>query len=387
MQLPVYILDLYNREKLQPFSTLNSIATLNFGIYSNLERWELYLKKQCQIIVPEYLQPRYPIPDFLKNTKEKIYLNANIIPTVDIVEQIIQLEPETTLIDINGFIASRTNLAPSLLNVVKNFRMIPEQKRLTLITDLLKYQAELINEDFKLLSQQIKTQAVPAYCAASGIDSIIIEEDSYINPCFLNAQTGPIIIRKGAEIMEGASIRGPIIMQQDSCIKMNSTIYGTVTLGKKSVIGGEVKNSIIMDYSNKAHHGYLGDSIVGKWCNLGAGVTNSNLKNNCQNVKLHFPGIDTPITVGNKMGCLIGDYSKLAIEVKINTGTYIGNACNIFNNIELPKMVPDFTWGVHQSYKFNKLKRDLQQWASFKRKDISETEFNIMKHFYHNQNL
>src|SRR5204863_3570859 len=146
----------------------------------------------------------------------------------------------------------------------------------------------------------------------------------------LNASNGPIYVGKNAEVMEGCMIRGPFALGQNAVLKMGSKVYGATSIGPSCAVAGEIKNSVLFGYSNKAHDGYLGDSVIGEWCNLGAGTSNSNLKNTAGIVKVWVDSKDDYLPVGVKCGLLMGDYSRSAINTSFNTGTVVGVCCNVF---------------------------------------------------------
>jgi UDP-N-acetylglucosamine diphosphorylase/glucosamine-1-phosphate N-acetyltransferase len=182
--------------------------------------------------------------------------------------------------------------------------------------------------------------------------------------------------------MEGCIIRGPFAMGEGACLKMGAKVYGATTLGPRCVVGGEVKNSVLFGYSNKAHDGYLGDSVIGEWCNLGAGTTNSNLKNNASEVKIWTP--QGEMNAGNKCGVMMGDYSKTAVNTAINTGTVIGVCCNVFGTGLTPKYIPSFSWGSEgvKRYAVEKIFPDIEDWKKLKGETLNENEKSILKYVF-----
>ena len=198
----------------------------------------------------------------------------------------------------------------------------------------------------------------------------------------LNATDGPIYIGKEAVIMEGVSIRGPFVLGKKGVVKMNTSIYGTTTIGPNCLAGGEIKNAIMMGSSNKGHEGYLGDSIIGYWCNLGAGTSNSNIKNTAGPIQMWNEAKQLWETVGQKMGMLVGDYTRFAIHSSVNTGSYIGVCANIFGNGLLPKNIPNFTWGVTRGYRIEEIFEDINNWKKLKGIIISEEEKQVLTHLH-----
>jgi len=213
--------------------------------------------------------------------------------------------------------------------------------------------------------------------------NIFVEEGAILENCILNTSEGPIYIAKNCKIMDGAILRGPIFINEGSIVKMGATIYGGTSIGKKCVVGGEIKNSIINNFSNKAHHGYLGDSIIGKWCNLGAGTSTSNVKNNGSDVMLQLANAE--LNAGNKFGLLMGDYSRSAINTSFNTGTVVGTCCNIFTEGLTPKYIPNFSWGCKgERYELPKAFTDIENWKIMKGETLSKEERELLKNLYPN---
>ena len=213
--------------------------------------------------------------------------------------------------------------------------------------------------------------------------NIFVEEGAILENCILNASEGPIYIAKNSKIMDGAILRGPIFIDEGSIVKMGATIYGGTSIGKNCVVGGEIKNSVINNFSNKAHHGYLGDSIIGKWCNLGAGTSTSNVKNNGSDVMLQLANAE--LNAGNKFGLLMGDYSRSAINTSFNTGTVVGTCCNIFTEGLTPKYIPNFSWGCKgERYELPKAFTDIENWKIMKGETLSKEERELLKNLYPN---
>jgi NDP-sugar pyrophosphorylase family protein len=170
---------------------------------------------------------------------------------------------------------------------------------------------------------------------------------------------------------------------EKSVVKMNACIYGATSVGPYCTIGGEIKNSILMGYSNKAHEGYLGDSIIGQWCNIGAGTSNSNVKNTAGPIQIWNQHQKSWDTIGNKMGMLVGDYARFAIQSSINTGSYIGVSSNIYGNGLLPKMIPNFSWGIIKGYVLDKAIEDIQNWKKMKGFQITAAEKEVLTALFH----
>ncbi len=238
-----------------------------------------------------------------------------------------------------------------------------------------------IRKDFKILTADKKSSAIPPTVKIISPETVFIEEGAVLNYCIINANTGPVYIGKNAEIMEGVLIRGPVAICEGAIIKMGTKIYPGTTIGPYCIAGGEIKNSMMFSYSNKAHDGYLGDSVIGEWCNLGAGTSNSNLKNTGGNVRYKLSEKLDCIEVGTKAGLLMGDYSRAAINTSFNTGSVVGVCCNIFSERNPPVFIPNFTW-ANEKYILEKAFCDIDNWKKMKGQAITEAEKNILQQLY-----
>lgn len=290
-----------------------------------------------------------------------------------------------------GFQNIPSNLLPSseIIRCLHSGNPVSEETGAIFINHpwhIFQYNDLAIRLDFALLTTGRVSESISKTNQVICAENIFLEEGAQAEYCTLNAATGPIYIGKNAEIMEGSVIRGPFALCEGGIVKMGTMIYGATTIGPFSVAGGEIKNSVIFGYSNKGHHGYLGDSVVGEWCNLGAGTSNSNVKNNAGEVKIHNPITGSTIGVGNKCGLLMGDYSRSAINTSFNTGTVTGVCCNIFSDGLTQSYIPSFTWcGKDPArYEFGKALRDIENWKKLKKHSLTNEEINKLKHIFDN---
>ena len=245
---------------------------------------------------------------------------------------------------------------------------------------------QALREDYlQITSGRKSQQPLPSNKVVSP-ENIFLEEGAKVEHAFLNASTGPIYIGKNAEVMEGSMIRGPFALCEGAVVKMGAKIYGATTIGPYSQAGGEVKNTVIFGYSNKAHDGYLGDAVIGEWCNLGAGTSNSNLKNTATEVKVWNPAANAYSYAGLKCGLLMGDYSRSAINTCFNTGTVVGVSCNVFGEGLTPKYIPSFTWGYNEPrhYSLDKALSDIANWKKFKHQSLTEAEITKLNSIFAN---
>jgi UDP-N-acetylglucosamine diphosphorylase/glucosamine-1-phosphate N-acetyltransferase len=379
------LVDTPDRTQFYPFTLTRSLADCRVGIYTFKERWEQYLGAEAYVYTVPYLQPLYTTDDFINTNEVVLFINITCIPNPEILESILNLKEGEKLVSESGkWIATKTKerSLPKILMAELPPKSFPEVQFVKNVIHLLSLHAKLIARDFSYVQSKGKSQALDNSNKAIQADQIFIEEGATILCSNLNASEGPIYIGKEAVIMEGVSIRGPFVLGQKAVVKMNTSIYGSTTIGPNCLAGGEIKNSIIMGYSNKGHEGYLGDSIIGFWCNLGAGTSNSNIKNTAGPIQMWNEATQVWETVGQKMGMLVGDYSRFAIQSSVNTGSYIGVSANIFGNGLLPKNIPNFTWGTLPGYQFDKVVEDINNWKKLKGLQITEAEKMVLKHLH-----
>jgi UDP-N-acetylglucosamine diphosphorylase/glucosamine-1-phosphate N-acetyltransferase len=379
------LVDQPDRVHFYPFSLTRSLTEIRVGIFTIQERWESILNATCQVFTSPYLQALYPTT-FLENKDAVVFINVTCIPEVSIKNALFNLKEGECLLDEDGkWIATYTserNIGNILLGD-PNLKTTISAKFIKNPIHLLQIQAALIQSDFNLVIANKTSIVVDASNRFISPENIFIEPGAVLSGVSLNATEGPIYIGKNALLMEGVAIRGPFVLGEKAVVKMNACIYGASSVGPYCTIGGEVKNSILMGYSNKAHEGYLGDSIIGQWCNIGAGTSNSNVKNTAGPIQIWDQHQKTWETVGNKMGMLVGDYTRFAIQSSINTGSYIGVSANIYGNGLLPKMIPNFSWGITKGYVLEKAIEDIQNWKKMKGFQISEAEKEVLTTLFH----
>ena len=378
--MSLILFDPAKRESLFPLTSTKAFASLRFGILTIAERWQWKTKEEVFVHTVDYLQALYPLP----NDHTHYWVNASVMPDDALIERIFDLPLGHCLCDENGLIAAKLDL------VFGEFQANPDQyqvchqysnvKRLEHPWEIMLWNDAMIREDFKLVTKGRASQPISPTVNLLQQADIFIEEGAKLEFCTLNSKTGPIYIGKDAEIMEGSSIRGPFVLGTNALVKMNSRIYGATTLGPGVLGGGEIKNSVIMGFTNKAHDGYLGDAVVGEWCNFGAGTTNSNVKNTAGDVKVWDYGTNNYQSVGQKCGLIMGDYSRISINSSINTGSVIGVSCNVFGAGLLPTIIEDFSWGASGNrYDFEKALYAIDNWKIMKWSSLSEAETSVLK--------
>jgi len=379
------LVDLPDMVHFYPFSLTRSLTEIRVGIFTIKERWESHLNCECQVFTSPYLQGLYEAP-FLQNQDVVIYINSTCLPDATTKNAILNLKEGESLLDKDGkWIASITKerAIGKILLGDPNLKTTVAAKFINNQFHLLQIHAAMIQLDFNQVIANQTSIVVDTSNRLVCPENIFIAEGASLSGVSLNATDGPIYIGKNAILMEGAAIRGPFVLGEKSVVKMNACIYGATSVGPYCTIGGEIKNSILMGYSNKAHEGYLGDSIIGQWCNLGAGTSNSNVKNTAGPIEMWNQYQKSWDTMGNKMGMLVGDYTRFAIQSSINTGSYIGASANIFGNGLLPKMIPNFSWGITKGYILEKAIEDIQNWKKMKGFQISDAEKEVLKALFH----
>ena len=381
-----YILvDIAEREHFFPFTLTQSLASCRVGIFTFKERWEQYTNDTCGVYTAPYLQALYEDSEFLSSTESLYFINVACIPSEDLLKAINALDEGEKLMTAGGkWIATKTKERQiSKILLAEKPPIVFEEVSLILNQlQLLSIHPKLIERDFKWVASQRKSEPIDSSNNVINKDQIFIEKGATVLCSNLNASDGFIYIGNESLVMEGSSIRGSFVLGKKGVVKMNTSIYGTTSIGPYCLAGGEIKNSILMGYSNKGHEGYLGDSIIGHWCNLGAGTCNSNIKNTAGEIQMWNEFKGEWENVGQKMGMLVGDYSRFAIQSSINTGSYIGVSANIFGNGLLPKHIPNFTWGVIPGYQLDKAIEDIHNWKKLKGFAITEAEKQVLKHLY-----
>ena len=332
------------RNALLPFTFTRPVADILIGIMTIRQKWEMRLGSTTTTITEEYLSEKYPMVEM----EENVMINASFLPNAILVEMVSNLEINQAIFKGEDVIAFYTyeNQQEVNFDTYEIIEFEGDSIRVENTWDIFSKNDAAIREDFEFLSKDRKSQLIPKSVNVIAKENIFIEEGAKLEFVTLNASTGPIYIGKDSEIMEGTTIRGPFALCENASVKMASKIYGATTVGSHSRIGGEVKNSVIFSYSNKGHEGYLGDSVIGEWCNMGADSNNSNLKNNYEEVKLWSYETEGFEKTGLQFcGLMMGDHSKCGINTMFNTGTVVGVSANIFCSGFPRNFVPSFSWG------------------------------------------
>ncbi len=344
----------------QPFTFSRPVSELRVGILTIREKWEKMLGAKVCYFTSEYLQEKFPLKS---NESHNFLINSAVLPNLSLIKTLVALKNDQAIFSEKGtWVASRIGHGG-----VKEFR-IPSKADYTAQCRILQHKWEIftlngegILADFECITKNRQSEALSSTNRVTAPENIFLEPGAVIEHAIINASSGPVYIGAGAEIMEGALIRGPFAMGEGAVLKMGAKIYGPTTIGPHSKVGGEINNSVIFGYSNKAHDGFLGNSVIGEWCNLGADTNNSNLKNNYSEVRIHSYKTNALESTGLTFcGLFMGDHSKAGINTMFNTGTVVGFSGNIFGAGFPDKHIPSFTWGGTESSETFDLEKAIQ---------------------------
>lgn len=332
-----------HRNALLPFTFTRPVADIRVGILTIREKWEKHLGYTTTTVTEEYLSEKWPMVEMESN----VMINASFLPNEILVEMVKNLEENQAIFhdeEVVAFFAKEgEEVSFDSFDVLE---YTDECIKIENTWDIFQKNDVAIREDYELLTEDRYSQPIPKSVNVISPENIFIEEGAKLEFVTLNASTGPIYIGKNAEIMEGSVIRGPFALCESGRVKLATKVYGATTVGPHSVIGGEVNNSVLFGYSNKGHDGFLGNAVLGEWCNIGADSNNSNLKNNYEEVKLWSYETESFAKTGLQFcGLMMGDHSKCGINTMFNTGTVVGVSANIFGTGFPRNFVASFSWG------------------------------------------
>ncbi|GAA3598425.1 GlmU family protein [Flavivirga amylovorans] len=345
-----YILfDGSSRNNLLPFTFTRPVADIRVGILTIREKWEFFLKMTTTTVTEDYLSDKYPMVEM----EENVMINASYFPNLELVERIKGLKENQAIFKDEAIIAffSKEGQDDIDFDRFEIFDFEGDIIKIENTWDIFSKNGEAIQEDFNLITKDRTSQPIPSSNNVIAPENIFVEEGANLEFVTLNASSGPIYIGKNAEIMEGSVIRGAFALCESAVVKMAAKIYGPTTIGPCSKVGGEVGNSVLFANSNKGHEGYLGNSVLGEWCNMGADTNTSNLKNNYAEVRLWDYETESFAKTGLQFcGLMMGDHSKCGINTMFNTGTVVGVSANIFGSGFPRNFVPSFSWGGHSGF-------------------------------------
>jgi UDP-N-acetylglucosamine diphosphorylase/glucosamine-1-phosphate N-acetyltransferase len=364
-----------------PLTLTRPLGNLRMGILCNNERWKTYIPEaEIGFTTEKYLQEK-----FMQLT-DAIQVNASVIPNEEIAAAVFNLEDNSTLFLNKQWIAKRGD-GKNKLQFKGEAPIIIKER-----WDLFLMNKEVLIQDFDLLTNNRKSQKISKTNTLIGdYKFIFIEEGAIIEGAILNTTTGPIYIGHNAEIMEGSLIRGPFALCDNSTLKLGTKVYGASTIGPHCKIGGEISNVIFQSFSNKGHDGFIGNSVIGEWCNLGAGTNSSNLKNNYGKISTYSFEKDTELKTKQQfMGVFMGDHSKCAINTLFNTASVVGVSANVVSFDFPPKKIPSFSWGTNEGlvvFDFKKAIEAANNMMERRSLILSDEELKILQYISKNKNF
>lgn len=375
------------RENLKPFTFTRPVAEIRCGILTISEKWEKYLGEKGSYLTESYLSKKF------KRDSANVYINGAVCPTIQLVNYITNLEENTAIIYNDIVVALKSEKALHFRFDFSGFEQVVFEGELVIIqnlSDIFMQNGEQIKVDFELITKEkTSTEIKDPFTKVYASENVFVEEGASIRAAILNAEGGPIYISKDAQVQEGAIILGPCFIGEGSIVAWGSKIRNNTSIGHHSRVGGEVGNSVFFAYSNKAHDGFLGNSVIGEWCNLGANTNNSNLKNDYTNVKLYNYSTQQLEDTGTMFcGTFMGDYTKAGISTMFNTGTVVGVNVNVYGAGFQEKHIPSFSWGGaaegYTEYRFDKAIQVIRETMKRRNLDLSEDDFEILKWVFEN---
>lgn len=359
--------------ELAPLTLLKPVGTLRMGILTFEERWEEFFPDASFSFATEaYLQVKYPLEN-----EVDLSLPANIIPNEDLVATLQALPENTALYQGDIWLGTKGKAVDKMQ--FKGEEVVAITKR----WHLFQKNDTVLKSDFQLLTEGMDSEKLSETVTVIGDRNLVfLEPGAKAEACVLNTTEGPIYLGEDAEIMEGSLVRGPLALCEHAALKMGAKIYGATTIGPHCKVGGEVGNSVFQGYSNKGHDGFVGNSLIGEWCNLGADTNTSNLKNNYSNIRSYNYALGKEEQTDLQfMGLTMGDHSKCGINTMFNTATVVGVSCNLYGGDFPHKFIPSFSWGGTELVPFDFEKALEAANGMMKRRglELSEEEIGILK--------
>lgn len=372
------------RKALLPFTFTRPVAEIRIGILTIKEKWEKYLNATTSFKTEEYLSEKYRMVEATDN----VVIIASFLPSHALVQLLASLNKNEAIYSDDRVVAYHSSNPKEALDLSSYKRIDFEEELLTVdyTWDIFSKNGEALQADFDLITKGRKSAPISDTNKVVNPENIFLEDSASVEYSILNATNGPIYVGKNAEIWEGGLIRGALALCEKAVVKMGAKIYGPTTIGPYGKVCGEINNSVIFGYSSKGHEGYLGNSVLGEWCNIGADSNNSNLKNNYAKVRLwNYDTEKFDHTNLQFCGLMMGDHSKTAINTMFNTGTVIGVNSNIYVPGFPRNFIPSFSWGGasgFRTYHTNKAFETAEVMMARRGKKFDETEAKILQHVF-----
>ncbi len=372
------------RQDLLPFTFTRPVADIRVGMLTIAEKWQKILNTKSTFSTESYLSQKYPT----HYTSDNLWINGAVCPDAELVALINTLQPGDAIAKDNMILAVRTpdDEVPEIITgTIHEFR--PSLTLIDQVWKIYQYNGAEIRADFELITRgRTSAPILDMHTRVYSPENIFLEEGAQVRAALLNAENGPIYLGKNSLVQEGAVIRGPFVLCEESHVNMGAKVRGDTTVGPFSKIGGEVSNSVIFGYSNKSHDGFLGNSVIGEWCNIGADTNTSNLKNNYENIKLwnYAKGgfKDTGLMF---CGLMFGDHSKCGINTMFNSGTVVGVSASIFGDGYPRTFIPSFSWGGaagFTTFQFNKAMETAAKAMERRSLPLTENDKEILEQIY-----
>jgi UDP-N-acetylglucosamine diphosphorylase/glucosamine-1-phosphate N-acetyltransferase len=383
----IILFDNADRNNLLPFTFSRPVSEILIGITTIKEKWELLTGATCSYQTVDYLSVKFST----KTSARNLYVDASVIPDEKLVDVLSNLKDNERLMVAGLLVAFWSNQKENPEEVAgskafKDINYTDEILKIINLWDIFSMNDKVLRADFELITKNRESTELSNSNTIIGKGKVFADTRAKIEGAIINVGSGPVYIGKDAEVMEGSVIRGPFALCEGSALKMGAKIYGATTIGPHSKVGGEVNNSVFFGYSNKAHDGFLGNSVIGEWCNMGAGSNNSNLKNNYAPVKLYnYPKSRFVQTGLQFCGLFMGDHSKCGINTMFNTGTVVGFSANIFGAGFPRNFIPSFSWGGtagFEVYKTEKALETAEKVLGRRNMALSQVEKDIFHHIF-----
>ncbi len=376
------------RNHLLPFTFLRPLADIRVGILTIREKWEAWLGKETSTLTEPYLAKKYPM---IKEA-DNVLINASVMPDAILLEEIADLKHNQTLVAGETLIAHRVpdndigNMETELLEDVEPKHTSSQINKLFNLWDIIVLNERQILSDYELITKGRKSQPIPGHVQVINPDHVFVEEGARLDLAMINASKGPVYIGKDVHIMDGAIIKGPAGIGEGSTVRMGAKIYGGSAIGPQCKVGGEMEASVIFGYSNKAHDGFLGHSVIGEWCNIGADTNTSNLKINYDQIRLWDYVEESFVPTGQTFcGTFMGDHTKCGINTMFNTGTVVGISSQVFGAGFMRNFIPSFSWGSVSGLSvvdFGKAIDVARRMHERRNKEFTEADMQILRHVY-----
>ncbi len=373
------------RDNLLPLTFTRPISEIRFGINTIRQKWELAFPGKYSYKTEDYLAAKYPLKE--ENTVEDFYIRGNVCPSEELVRALSSIEPGTSIMHGGFEIARRGKRAETSVNIDEAPLCISS------IPDIFMLNEKALVEDFKVLTSGRNSLPISDTCTIigdlkfpGGTPKLFLEPGAKVEGAIINVTNGPVYVGRDAEIMEGSCVRGPLALCQHSYINMGSKVYGATTIGPYCKVGGELNNVVIIGYSNKAHDGFLGNAVIGEWCNLGANCVSSNLKNDYSEIRLwNYPSHRFIHTGLQFCGLIMGDHSKAGINTMFNTATVVGVGCNIHGAGFPRTYIPSFSIGGASGFDelpLNKFFDTARRVMSRRNVELTQADIEILTHLH-----